>query len=282
MMPTSCTGIAARPPGQQAGAGARHPCAEVGVCTAASGDPVDEPWGSRRTAMPVYCAATAPCAPQDVRHRAHRQAHARGAVLDQVDGQLGAGVARADDEDVLAGVGRPVAVVPASTTSPDSLAGQASPARGVWLKPVATTAYGAVSVVPSASVSVHDALRAGRRGRPRWPEAHVEPVVGGIQLEVAHDVVAGDPAAHLLRDREARKAGEFAVCAGAAGRSGCATTCRRRCPVRGRAVQATGSEGGGDGQATGPAPMTTTSTRVTPAKATHPGWIRGQDQGRDG
>ena len=68
--------------------------------------------GRRRTAMPVYCAAYGPV----LRRRmcgdgADGEAHPCGAVLDEVDGELGAGVARADDEDVLAGVGRAVAVV---------------------------------------------------------------------------------------------------------------------------------------------------------------------------
>lgn len=49
-----------------------------------------------------------------------------------------------------------------------------------------------------------------RRFQPldRDAETNVEPVVGGIRLEVSHDVVAGHPAAVATRDRQAGKPGE--------------------------------------------------------------------------
>ena len=74
-------------------------------------------------------------AAHDVRGRADREPHPGGAALHQVDGDLGAGVADADDEDVLARVRAPGRGTRAACTSSpvkSSRPGQ-SGTCGVWL-----------------------------------------------------------------------------------------------------------------------------------------------------
>jgi hypothetical protein len=126
-------------------------------------------------------------------------------ALDQIDGDLGAGVARADDEDVAAPVGRRVLVA----RRVHELAAEA----------VATGPVGQERRVVVAGGD-HDAFRVDHARRAvdggcQAPaaagagqtvdgdaEADAQLVVGGVLLEVAHDVVAGDPGAVLARDGE--------------------------------------------------------------------------------
>ena len=145
-----------------------------------------EPWPSARPAgRPGRPAAVGTRMPgelggpagrraaHDVRRGPHREPYARGAALDEVDGDLGAGVADADDEDVTAGVRargcgtrRRAGVRPCSASRPgqsgtcgrvvvaggddDRAAGQLAPAGGVQ-QPAARR------------------RRRARRGRPRRP-----------------------------------------------------------------------------------------------------------------
>ena len=132
-------------------------------------------------------------------------------MLGGVDRDLGAGVATADDEHVEAGEVVTATVVvrhhhPAGEL-PD--AGQLDLARRV------VEAGGDDGVGGGEHRAVVEGERPGQPvggtvdPRHRGAQPHVEPVMSGVELEVAHHVVTCDPPAHLLGDRQARQAREL-------------------------------------------------------------------------
>ena len=121
------------------------------------------------------------------------------ATLGEVERDLGAGVAHADDEHALAGEGRGVAVVAAVQHA----AGEQLPVGerrelGTTLAPVATTTCGARTrarrrcAPASRLVAPHD-------GGDLGPEARSDPVLPRVRLEVVDDALAR----HVARQRAA-------------------------------------------------------------------------------
>lgn len=149
-------------------------------------------------------------APLDVRDGPDREQDAPGPVLAQVDGDLRAGVPRPDDQDVLAGELRPGAVL----TGRDHPAAVAVQSRNL------RRPRSVVEPCRDDHIGGGEHLTIGHRQRPaaaaravvdplhRATEPDLEAVVSGIRLEVAHEVIARDPAPHLLGDRQAGQAGE--------------------------------------------------------------------------
>ena len=129
----------------------------------------------------------------DVRRRADGQPHPAGTLLGEVRGDLGARVARADDEDVLADVRRGCPVLGgvdhlACDTTPDpaSPAAAASPRSRVAKT---TCARRDVAVVGGRGPRSDLAVEPAHRGaQPR-----LDAVVAGIPAQVLGHVVLGDP-----------------------------------------------------------------------------------------
>lgn len=148
-------------------------------------------------------------APEDVRRGAHGDADLRGPVVGEVGGDLGAGVADADDEHRATGEGGAVAV----GAGVDHLAGEGLETRPGGLGRRVVVASGDDEVVALVDLTGRGAdppaavrpLRPADLVHPGDLDAgsHVEPVVAGIGLEVLDDVVPGFPG-------ETHGVGEFA------------------------------------------------------------------------
>ena len=141
-------------------------------------------------------------APKDVRRRTHRNSNASSAALRQIDGDLGAAVARADNQHVLAAIRSRIAVFRGMNHRPIECAW---PSRQIWH-----------AGIPAGH---HDYPRGNRAsGRPDLPvavitvnprgldsEPWLEAVVRRVLLQILHELVACHPAAELARNPVARK-----------------------------------------------------------------------------
>ena len=276
--------------GVEVGAGARHPVgAEVGLLHHGEhlGDPVDQPRGQAahqdagRLRRPAH-----PRARQDVRRGADAEPDLGGAVLGQVGGDLHAGVAGSDDEHVTPGVRAAVAVV----AGHHDLAGEVGQAGPVRLDRGVVVAGGHHDVVGGDVAAVVQAHRpagvgpagacvAPLDGRDPGPQAQLEPVVGGVRLEVADHVVPRHPATCAAGDRVARQARPAAggvqveavvVAAPRAADLWRAVDDHRVDPVR--------LECGSNREAPGSGSDDDNLDSSHAAKAIHPGWVRGCDR----
>lgn len=136
--------------------------------------------------------------------RPHGDAHAPGPRLGQVGSDLGAGVADARDQHVPAPVRGGVAV----GRRVHQRTGEGPRAWPVGHDRDAVEA-GRQHDVPGRHVdpSTGDPVAAGggKHGVNLDAEAHLDAVVGGVSLQVAHEVVAGDPAAVGARQPQPRQ-----------------------------------------------------------------------------
>ena len=218
-----CRGAAARAPTGRARP--PWPCSPADPVHEPDRQPADEDAG-------VLGGPAGGRAAHDVRDGAHGEPHPRGAALHQVDGDLGAGVADADDEDVLAGVrARRCGTRRRAAARRCTPRGRASPAGA---------GCGCSRWRPRPPRAGQLAVRRWRAAASRCRRVALDPgdldagddlqlVVLGVLLQVAHHVVPGHPPPEPARHRQAR-AGPTAGgwCAGAAGRSGGARTPRPR------------------------------------------------------
>ena len=150
-------------------------------------------------------------AAEDVRRRPHGEADARRAALREVVGDLHAGAAGADDEDVAARVRRGVAVRGGVDERPAEPVA-AGPLRDVAVVEVAGRDDDVLRGQVARRGADHPAVTVAVDALDARAQPHVELVAVGVAVEVAHHLVArgerADPAgvarARQLREPAAR------------------------------------------------------------------------------
>ena len=227
--------------------------------------------------MPVACADQ-PIRERgdDVRRRAHREPHPQRAVLGEVGGDLGAGVAGADDEHVATGVRSAVAVVAGDHDLPGEAvdAGPVGGHRGVGVAggddDVGGLDGGAVVEVdhPARPARRCPTTRPGRRRDRRGSRPTRAAAAAGGGRHTPRGSARrrrGRPTGRTVAGWGSRAAPTSgAGCAGGAGRSGGATSWRRAGTGRRRGCRHPWTPSAAAAASPpGPAPTTTTSTCVT-------------------